>query len=280
MEEIPYLQGMDTENLKMHSRRLRHFYPYLKLTANQVERIVAFEEQPSVLREVKEIFSYWEEWEYTLDEFRKILTREQFKLHLREQRKAMLVYEKQLKQGDAEKVKELAHEEEYTNWLRDEFVPNLQKEMMNEGILLVLQRDKIAYLRNEYARFLDREHYNVLVRHYRHSRRLQPNTLRMAQLRLERKRLFPDHATFLREADEAVRSVAAFLRDHYRVLAYRSISFFQAKSAEINKQWEDLRVKHTGERGIQGWHSGITPKDTLPIEEDWMLSLLLMGPVS
>ena len=267
---------MDAEDLKMHSRRLRHFYPYLKLSAKQVGRIVAFEERPSVLGEVKEIFSYWEEWEYHLDEFRKILTDEQFRLHEKEQKKALLAYEKQLRKGDAEKVKELAYEEEYTNWMKDVFVPKLKKEIMEQGILLVLQREKIAYLRQEYARFLFREQYNLLVRHYRHSHRLQPNTLRMAQLRHERASALPNYSSFRREVDPAVCAVGAFLLDQYRVFAARSIAFFQEKSAEIKKQWEDLRLKHIGERELRGWHTTIIPQDALPMEEEWMMALLLM----
>ena len=139
--------------MEMYVKGVRNRLDFLNLSVEQAEKIVRFEEQPHV-RLGYETFSYWEEMEWRLDEFRKILTDEQFRLYGQDQEEAMQVYEDGLRQADGEQAKTLAFEEAYIDWLKQDCVPGLRREALPAGIVFLLESEKVDEAVRAVAGFL------------------------------------------------------------------------------------------------------------------------------
>ena len=193
-------------------RQIQELYSYLRLSRDQALAVYRMDQKKTTLGLNMEYFSHWEERDYHHDRWTTILNADQLKAYEERAEEHDRKHEEWLAQTDAEKEKEVLLKEEWVAWQRDVFVPRLRREALQTGILFVVEREKIHYLRQEYQGYQHRHRQSTIVRHYRHSRRLQPNTLRLAMLREEEMRLLPNYLFFIEEADAAVKSVAAFLK--------------------------------------------------------------------
>jgi hypothetical protein len=254
---------------------VRTRYDYLQLSTVQANEVLQWQQQPTTYGINVQTFSFWEELNFTLDKFRIILTDSQFFKYEEEQQKTVHAYEQTLMKKDADQSNELFFQEEWTGWLKEVFVPGFQKSALKEGILFSFERDKINYLRLEYQTFLAEQRQNTLVKHYRYSQRLQPNTLKLAMLRLGQLQLMPDYSSFMSWGDDAVKAVAAFLLEKYRGFGKTKAAFFQQKLEETEERLQRMREKYP-RKPIRGWHSTITPSNALPVEEHGLMCLMLM----
>ena len=272
-------KDMDPYDLEMGLKKMRNFYPELELTDEQAMKMLELESSTEASsrdtgRRV-EMFNFWEQQIYDLDNVRHFLTDRQLAIYEKQQRADAEEHETHLKDQDAGEVKEVALTEEYTQWLRESFLPGMRKEMIHVPIVFMMEREKIAYLRAEYQRYLALSRQNAIIQHYRQSRGFAPNNLKIRLLHEEQLGLMPAYELFITGADEAVRSVGGFLIDKYRFFAEHGMEFFRRKSEESNKQYAEMRMRHIGEREISGWHTTIVPKTDLTEAQHGLMSMML-----
>lgn len=270
---------MDQHDLRENLKRIRAHYPDLGLSDDQAVKMMELEDSIKGrhlgLGVRGDHFSFWERQDYELDEVRAFLTEGQLTLFTKMQQEAASEQEKFMREQDTMQAKEVALNEEYIAWLREQFLPKVLRELIHVPILFIMEREKVAFLRAEYRNFVVVSKRNALVRHYRQSRGFEPNGLRLALLYQEQKALLPDYLSFMREADEAVRSVGNFLVEKYSGYAEHGAEFFKQKAEEISKQYAEMRLRRIGEREISGWHTTIKLKSSLTDAQGWLMSMML-----
>jgi hypothetical protein len=255
-------------------------YDYLQLSDEQAAQVFLYEQETRSPISGGLIFSYWEERDYEWDRMKAILSEEQLALYERDLQGSIEGYEASLRRTDAsEWPKEVALFEEMAGWYRETFIPVFRSEVLQVPILLSMEPEKVDYLRTEYTKFLLRTRRDVLVNHYRQSRRHQPNGLRLALLRHALLELWPDFARWFREADAPTQGVAAHVLERYQGYCRMGSEFFRQKEEEIRQQWLIVRTRRTGEPMIPGWHVNINAQQPWSVEELGMMTLLLMDPV-
>lgn len=274
-------KDMDPEILREYIRNIQNRYAELELNAEQAVKMLELEDDKTITsfdaeRRI-ESFSFWEQQDYELDEARRFLTEHQLGLYANRQCSAAEAHEVRLKEEDEKQAKELVVSEEYTIWLREQFLPGMLKELIHVPIVFSMEREKVAYLRAEYQRYLAVSRHNALVRHYRQYKTLAPNRLRIALLREERLAILPSYGTFIDGADDAVKSAGSFLADKYRGFAERGAEFFRKKSAESNSQYAEIRMRHIGERERSGWRVTIMPKTSLTEAQHGLMAMMLVS---
>ena len=268
----------------MYIKGVRVRYPDLNLDDNQAAKIVAFEQQPRIPGNSRESFSPWEESDYELDEFRNFLSPEQLRLFESQRAERMAEHESRLIEQDKRQEKELLLNQEYVVWLRQVFVPGLwydrfamNPETSRVPIVFHIEKEKIAFLRAEYANFLARTRHGAIVRHYRQSRRLEPNKLKIALLYQEQLALIPNFDRFMKDVDEPTLAIGTFVIERYRFYAEKAAEYFKQKEAENKKRYAELRTQFIGEPEIRGWHTTIMPAYKWSEEQYWLMSLMLMS---
>jgi hypothetical protein len=270
-----YLSQMDEEILKAHTRGVRNRFAFLKLTAAQAERIVYFEEEQRI-GQAGHMMSVWEESEYRLDTFQKILNEVQFGLFEKSEKETMRKHEKEMRVSDAGQAKMVAYEESYIDWLKKEYIPTLRRESLTAGIGFFIEIVKVDYIRAEHRAYLRRQYDKMLIRHYRYSGRLQPNKLCLALLWWERLKLLPNYDFFLKESDDGIRHVGAFLLQRYAAFCPRAAELLRSKKEEIEQKGRELRTLYLGEPEIRGWHTTIMPRSKADEEQAALMMLMMM----
>ena len=259
---------------------VRDHHRWLKLTPKQVRAVWEMENMDKQFPiDHKESFSFWEEMDRDWDRWHAILKPDQFKVWEADQKKHLREHEQQLIQEDAGKLKELEFDQAYVNWIRKTFLPDFHKAVGMDGIMMRLRlQDKIDYLRAEYRTFILRWKRDAIITHYRHSRRLQPNALRLRLLRNELFMLLPDYAHFVRKADEGVKAVAGLVLEKQRFLFAHYGEPILEKNKPRHTYYKMLREKIFGDETPKegGWHFVIENKsDLTPAEQNWMNYLLM-----
>ena len=274
---------MDKETLQGYIKGIRRRYAELDLSADQALKMLELEEDRNApqfeLGSGAENFSFWERQDYLIDEARGFLKDNQLALYEKILEAAAEAQGATLKKQDATQAKEVALNDEYNTWLKEQFLPAVVREVIRVPIVFFLEKEKIAFLRAEHRHFLARSRRNALVRHYRQSRGFEPNKLKLTLSYHEREALLPSYESFIGNADEAVRSVGNFLVDKYSTYAERGVEFFRQKWDENKKQYADLRMRHIGEHEIKGWHTTITFKSDLTEAQGWLMTVMLMDRV-
>lgn len=268
------------EKLEWEIKTIQGRYRYLRLSAKQALAVYHLEQEWRPRDFDVDIFSFWEEQDYEWDRWRKILTDSQMKKFEERQAESVKREEKGLRASNEDAAKELALMQEWVGWLKEEFVPDLVRDAIKSGILFSVHWEKIQLLRREYKKYLERRRYSAIVKHYRYSRRLQPNTLELALLKVEEISVLPNYIFFIEQADEAVKAVATFLLKRFKGTIRSHTEFLKQKFAETGERWRILREKHFGdETKIAGWHFAIYPNHSLSDEEvAWMDYLLMDTP--
>jgi hypothetical protein len=267
---------MNTETPEWHIVAVQRHYEYLDLSNEQAEQICLFEHESRNTLAGALSYSFWEEKDREWDRFRIILSPEQLVLYERERKVFIEGFESGLQKSDtAEWATEITIHEEMTGWYADTFIPAFRRDALQSSLALFSEQEKIHYLRAAYKIFLRKSRQDTLVNHYRHSRLFQPNLLRLALLRQELLRLWPEYALFWDWADAPTRGIAGFVTERYKGLCRHSADLLRQKAEEVKEQWSNVRMKHTGEPVIRGWHTTVI-EERWPVEELGMMALLLM----
>ncbi|HVU95376.1 MAG TPA: hypothetical protein VHE34_09135 [Puia sp.] len=265
--------------LEWEIKIVRDRYRWLKLTPGQARAVWKMEQEDHVMgRPDGELFTYWEKMDRDFDRWQSLLKPEQFKLWVSEHKMLLREHEKQLIRDDAKQLKEIEYHQTYINWLRKTFLPQLHKEMGLEGFgARNLQEERFAYLRAEFRVYRARQKRNLVLNHYRFSRRLQPNGLRLALLRHELWTLMPDYHSFFHQADDGIKAVANLFLDYQRTWFAQKGERLLSELGRAGEQRKLLREKFFGDETRKGgWHFVMERKtDLTPAEEAWMSYLLM-----
>jgi hypothetical protein len=271
---------MEEETLKMYIKGVLNRFAFLQLTGAQAERIVHFEEEEKLKisgdPKWRDSMSVWEESEYRLDKFQKILDDGQFMLFENSEKEGLKRHEEEARNSDAGEANMLAYTEAYLDWLKKEYVPAIRREALQAFIAFFTERVKIDYMRAEYRAYLKRQHDKAIINHYRYSRRLQPNGLRLALLWWERMKLLPDYRSFVWGSDEPTRAVGEFLLETYVGVCPRAGDLVRTKKEELEEAGRRLRMQYLGEPEIRGWHTEIIPRSRETEDQAALMMLMLM----
>ena len=237
------------------------------LTPDQARQVYDYEQ----LRDTpskSHYFSFWEEWDFELISFEKILTPKQFEDYKTNQQDAIRQHEQWLIEQDKDILNQIQATEDLLHYYETQLLPALTKQQMLVWGAFNDNKEKVVYLKAEYKKFLDSYKKALLVNHFRHSKTFQPNFLKLALLRYQLICLLPDYISFQSDMDTPTTAVA----DYLEVRMKRTAEVIDLGLDDILQGLKDFRkantAKHMGE--IRGWY--ITSHN----EEDSTMFLLLL----
>jgi hypothetical protein len=228
-------------------------HQYLHLSFEQAEKIFRYEKD-------RDNFSYkhhltvWEEWEYERTVYREILDSEQYKNYERLMESGT-PHEQVLIEQDKETATAIPFVEEQLRFYENEFLIALFKQGVFQPAALLPEKSKTAYLRNEYASFLNDTKKRIIVNHFRNYRAFRPNELKLSLLQHQAAYIIPDYFSFRNQMDTPTRAVAEFMLQQY---LYVNTEPLACKLAEVKTYNKALSIRQYGGE-IPGWHVGEAP---------------------
>ena len=266
---------MTPEDYQWHINLVKDRHHDLSLTFEQAEQVYKFEENKTNYSE-KYYFSAWEEWDYELSTFKKILDLKQFSIFEQYLKEAVESYQQSLIEQDTENLKEIEFNKETIKYYEEQFLPDFFKDpVLYTFKWLSTDSAKIDFLKAEYKKFLDNSKKRILTDHFRHNRTFKPNQLEVSLLRHKLSYLWADYYSFKAQMDDPTKAVAKYLN--------QKLKYFQEKYDEfIESKLEALRVfnkvnfdKYHGEcRG--GWHTVIVGQTSPDEEREYRVMCLLL----
>jgi len=248
-----------------HINSVKDNYHTLNLSFEQAEQIYKFEEDNRNYSE-KYHFSTWEESDYELSTFRKILHPEQFTIFEQSVKETIENYQQSLIEQDEKNLKEIECNKEIIKYYEEQFLPEFFKDPVLYGFQWFwTDRTKIDFLKAEYKNFLTDLKKRILTDHFRHSRTFAPNEFEVALLRHNVLYLWPDYYSFEEQMDEPTKAIAAYLKEKlsYFLEKYDELITSKLQALEIFQK-EIFDKYHKDDLG--GWHTTIERK-TKPEEE-------------
>ena len=244
---------MTPDEYQWYVKLVQDRHQSLNLTYEQAEKIYRFEQDKDI-HSNKHFFSFWEERDCELATFGEILNDEQLRIYKTSFKKGIEGYEQSLMELDAKKENEIAYNEELLNFYETQFLPEFFKDPLHLLHFGSLHNEipKIEFLKAEYKRFLNDTKMEILTSHFRHSRRFQPNELKVSLLRHKLSCVLPSYISFKQQMDEPTKAVAYYLKEKLRYLPDKTEEFLKRKFKESKEFNEINRQKYFGE--IKGWH--------------------------
>lgn len=235
------------------------------MSSEQAELVYKFEKDKNYYSE-KYYFSAWEEWDYELSAFRKILDTEQFNIFGQSIKDAVDNYQQSLVEQDTKNLNELAFHKETIKYYKEQFLPDFFKDpVLYTFHWLSADKAKIDYLKTEYKKFLDESKKRILIDHFRNYRTFQPNQLEVSLLRHQIAYLWPDYAAFKAQMDQPTKAIADYLKHKLSYFIEKHEGFIVSKLDALNIfSNENFDSYHAKDRG--GWHTVII-KQTSPDEQ-------------
>jgi len=182
----------------------------LNLTAGQAKLMYEYEQ----LRDTpsgNHYFSLWEELDFELVSFQEILTPEQFEVYKVNCQEVIRHHEEQLVLQDQEYVKYVEATKDLLRYYQKQLLPNLEKQGMIIWQAFRNDKEKVAYLKAEYKRFLEDNKKFILVNHFRNSKTFQPNLLKLSLLHHQLICMLPDYNSFQAGMDTPTRVIVEYL---------------------------------------------------------------------
>ncbi len=264
---------MTPEEYKWTINLVRDRYHQFKLSFEQAEKIFEFEKTLD-LHSTKYFFSTWEEEDFILDNFRKILNEKQLKKFIGRQKQNIRRHEQHLTEGDKEQEKYIKYYNELIDFYEQRIVPEFLKEKIHIDIAISIEsKAKVEFLKQEYKKYLDEQKLNILTSHYRHNKLFSPNQLEVKLLMHKLECIIPIYFSFKNHIDKPTKAVANFLIKKYHYIPTRLENFFKLKQQEYSSAIEEIKSKHIGE--IKGWHTTITETELQQIENQIMQVVLM-----
>jgi hypothetical protein len=186
-------------------------YQTLNLTFEQAALVYKFEKEKTGLSN-KHYFSAWEEWDYDLFFFKKILSPEQFSIFEQEKNKAIENYRLEEIRLDANEEKEIELLTEQVKYYKEQFLPDFFSHPVCEiSTSFWNDKAKIDLLRTEYKSFSADTKKFMLTQHFRHYRTCKPNQLEAALLWHKLSYLWPDYFSFKAQMDFPTKTIAEYI---------------------------------------------------------------------
>lgn len=259
-------QEFAEENWELESIQIRFRELYgIELTSEQAKDINLFEQGKGPFSG-QHFLSTWEEWDYELWGFEKILTPEQFPRFQREILASIEHYQKDLKEQDLKSISEIEYHKERIKYYEEDFLADF----FNDPVLytfssLSTEKAKIKYLKTEYKKCLDDLRTKTISEHFRHNRTFKPKALEADLLRHRIFCLWPDYSNFKSQMDEPTKAMAQYLTQKLGVFIDQYDEFVIRKLERLREFEKDCFDRYHGEsRG--GWQVTIESKTT-PEEE-------------
>lgn len=238
----------------------------LKLTTEQAKQVFNYEQQRDTPSR-NHYFSLWEEFDFELAAFRGILTTEQFEIYKIRHRELIHLNEQLLIQQDDEYSHQLDAIHDELLYCKTQLLPALEKERVFVFQACINEKEKVAYLKAEYKKFLYDNKKFILVNHFRHRKTYQPTLLKLSLSRHQLACLVPDYYSFRASMDAPTTAIADFLEDKLKkesdIIRHNLDSVLQT----LKKFRQANAAKHLGD--IRGWH-------TIDIEEEENLMFMLL----
>ncbi len=255
-------------------------YYSLDLSFEQAEQVYRFEKERDIYVEdysEGHHFSHWEEQDYALDNFTRILSADQLILYKKDMEESNRRYVEELVGGDERHRKSVEYFRALAGYYKDVYIPAWFRDSAQAYMVPFTGRDKIKYLRAEYHRYFDTEKKKLLVHHYRQRRLFCPQLLQLTLWKHECGPLLWGYEDFRRKMDTATRAVAEFLLEKYRSYPEQFADFFQKKEEELAVFSKAAQASHLGEpeERIGGWHTTMAGPTALQLNEQRILQVLL-----
>jgi hypothetical protein len=244
-----------------------------KLSFEQAEQVYQFEKEKD-LHSDEYLFSFWEEEDYVLDNFQKILTGKQFKKYVTWHKANIMKHEQHLIKSDEEKAKYINYYNELIDFYEQKYIPDFFKEkFLIETVTLSKYKSKVTFLKNEYKAYLENQKVAFISSHYRHKRLFMPNELKSTLLRHKLAYIIPHFSAFKAKMDEPTKATAQFLIDKFNYIPERYKDFFKTKAEEVSSIVKEIKEKYLGE--VNGWHMIITETELEKKESQIMQFVLI-----
>ena len=239
----------------------------LNLTVDQAKMIYEYEQLRDTTSN-NHYFSLWEEFDFELVSFQRILTSEQFETYKINHLETIRHNEEQLVRQDQEYVKQQDLTKDMLHYYESQLLPDFEKQRMFIWQSFVNDKEKVDYLKAEYKKFLCDTKKFILVNHFRHSKTLQPNLLQLSLLHHQLICLLPDYYSFRVVIDAPTRGIADYLESKLK-RATEMIKTGLNDTLQAFKEFKKANTaRHLGE--IRGWHTIVANE-----EDNFMFMLLL-----
>jgi hypothetical protein len=225
-------------------------YQRYKLSFEQAEKVYLFEQEKDLsLHSQEYLFSDWEEYDYLLDNFQRILNEKQFKKFLIWHKEAIRKHEEYLIESDKEETNYINYYQDLIDFYQENYIPDFYKErfLIQSVSLSTRHKAKVSFLKQEYKAYLDGEKAGLISSHYRHNRLFKPNTLKATLLRHKLAYIVPKFTMFKRKMDEPIKATAQFLLNEFSYIPERYDNFFKSKEEELSLFVKSIQAKYIGE---------------------------------
>lgn len=266
---------MTPEDYQWHINLVKDRNHVLNLTFEQAEQVYKFEEDKSIYSE-KQYFSTWEEWDYELSTFKKILNQEQFAIFEQNMKEAVENYQQSLIKQDLESLKEIEFKNETIKYYEEQFLPDFFKDpVLYTFHWLSGDKAKIDFLKAEYKKFLYVSKKRILIEHFRHNRIFKPNELEVSLLRHKLSYLWPDYYSFKAQIDEPTKAIIEYLKQKCKYFIEKYDEFILRKLEALKIFHKENFDKYHGEsRG--GLHTIIIGQTSPDEEREYRAMCLLL----
>lgn len=263
------------EEHEMHIERIQHTHHELNLTIEQAKKVYDLEKEKD-LQYGEFHFSFWEELDFDLDNYQKILDKEQLKIYSAQTQEHIYRHEAFLKEADAAQLEYINYHNHLVSYYKEKYIPDFNTDdlFIQRKVAYSNDKNKIDYLIAEYKKFLDNSHARILVNHYRHSKLFQPNMLQLAILRSEINHIIPDFWSFKTEMDSATKGVADYLLSAYKHIPDRFKDLFEKKASDLKAFTKNASEKHITPK--EGWHTIVYGPTIEQEKENLIMQVLLM----
>ncbi|MEX6688992.1 hypothetical protein QTN47_15900 [Danxiaibacter flavus] len=263
-------QEANPNNREYEAIQKRYYTSHgLKLTTEQAAEVFYYEQQRDIPSR-NHYFSLWEEFDFEFAALQDILTAEQFEIYKMKHQELIHLNEQLLIQQDEEYSHQLDAIKDELEYCRTQLLPALERERIFVLQACIDEKEKVAYLKAEYKKFLVDSKKFILVNHFRHRKALQPTLLKLSLLRHQLTCLIPDYYSFRASMDAPTMAIAGFLENKLKkdtdITRHNLDSVLQA----LKEFRQANTAKHLGD--IRGWH-------TIDIEdEENLMFMLLLDP--
>jgi hypothetical protein len=246
-------------------------HQYLHLRFEQAEKIFRYEKDRDN-SSYKHYLTVWEEREYERTVYREILDSEQYKSY-ESFMESDTAYGQVLTEQDNETAAAIPFVEEKLRFYENEFLIALFKQGVFQPAALLPEKSKTAYLRNEYASFLNDTRKRIIVDHFRNYRAFRPNELKLSLLHHQAAYIIPDYFSFRNQMDTPTRVVVEFLLQRY---PYVNTEPLLLKLEEVKTHDKALFLRQYGGENT-GWHvpeaAPLSPKEARELHTMiWLLA--------
>lgn len=265
----------DNEILRLEA--IKNSYSYLNLSNDQALMVEIHENDKSIFSD-KHYFSVWEEFDFDLTVFSRILGSEQLEIFRNQQNTSRKRYGEELSESDKVSNPELRYYQKLCSYLLKEFIPYFSEHGNGYRFGVSLKNaSKIDYLKREYEGYLNNERKRLLSEHFRFCRGFKPNELENQLLKQKINYLLPNYKYFKNYMDGPTREIAIFIENTFYHVLNDEQEIIENKFEEL-KNFSVLSYrKYFGDESLDD--TFIIKEIFQSPKEDWMskrMSIFLM----